>query len=302
MNSISALAASITKSASRQTWYTIRFLVDRQRVEQAYLAYAYFRWVDDHLDSVSSSGSERGDFIQRQESLQASCLRGESIRSHIPQEQMIIALLGGDPDGQGGLRSYFQNMMMVMAFDVERRGRLISQSELNTYTHWLAVAVTEAMHHFIGHDCPSPRDETRALAVTAAHIVHMLRDTFDDLRSGYFNIPLEVLEAHHITPRDVDSPAYRAWVQSRVKLARACFKSGNDYLNRVASLRCRLAGHAYRLRFETLLDTIQRDGFFLRPAYEEPGALSSGWGALSSALFLAKGSLWPVQPHPEGRP
>ena len=41
----STLASSITKAASQQTYYTIRFLVDRERVPDAYRAYAYFRCV-----------------------------------------------------------------------------------------------------------------------------------------------------------------------------------------------------------------------------------------------------------------
>ena len=52
----------------------------------------------------------------------------------------------------------------------------------------------ECIHYFVGHDDFSPRDETRYLAVAGAHIVHMLRDTFDDMQLGYYNIPREVLE------------------------------------------------------------------------------------------------------------
>ncbi|MGA8393069.1 MAG: hypothetical protein WB775_13160, partial [Burkholderiaceae bacterium] len=43
----------------------------------------------------------------------------------------------------------------------------------------VATAVTEALHTFIGHNQDTPRDETRYLAATAAHITHMLRDTFE---------------------------------------------------------------------------------------------------------------------------
>ena len=84
-------------------------------------------------------------------------------------------------------------MMAVMAFDADRRGRLISQAELNEYTHWLAVAVTEAMHYFIGHDCASPLGPTRYLAVTGAHITHMLRDALEDVEAGYYNLPAELV-------------------------------------------------------------------------------------------------------------
>ncbi len=51
-------AESITRSASKQTYYTIGFLVDRERVADAYRAYAYFRWVDDTLDEGFVSADE----------------------------------------------------------------------------------------------------------------------------------------------------------------------------------------------------------------------------------------------------
>jgi phytoene/squalene synthetase len=180
--------------------------------------------------------------------------------------------------------------MAVMSFDTGRRGRLVSQAELSGYTRCLASAVTEAMHYFIGHDCASPQDETRYLAVTAAHITHMLRDTFDDIQAGYFNIPREVLETNHLAPQDVHSDAYRVWVKGRVALARAYFKAGGDYLNRVESRRCRLAGFAYTARFEWLLNAIDRENYYLRPQYSERKSLSSGlrmsWHALASMINL----------------
>ena len=78
---------------------------------------------------------------------------------------------------------------------------------------------------------------TRDLAVAGAHIAHMLRDTFEDARAGYFNVPCEMLEASAIGPTDVHSDAYRAWVADRVKLARSCFDGGRDYFARVEAPR-----------------------------------------------------------------
>ena len=276
MRTISTLAESITKAASLQTYYTIRFLVDPERVADAYRAYAYFRWVDDALDAESASEEERGEFVQREKFLLESLYRGESIADTNPQEQMLVDLVHTDTDNNGGLHSYLFNMMSVMEFDVERRGRLITQNELDEYTRWLATAVMEALHYFIGHDCPAPRDQTRILAVSAAHIAHMLRDTFDDIRAGYFNIPLEALEANQITPQDVKSEPYRDWVKSRVRLARKYFKAGGEYFCRVGSVRCRMAGFAYRARFAWLLDTIERERFLLRPVYDERKSFVTG--------------------------
>ena len=284
------LAPLITKAASKQTYYTIRFLADRERVADAYRAYAYFRWVDDMLDAGSASASERIAFLERQKLLLGKCYRGESLQDATIEENLLIELVRHDPEKNSGLQSYLRNMMQVMDFDAKRRGRLISQSELNDYTRWLANAVTEAMHYFIGHDCFSPEDETRYLAVSAAHITHMLRDTFDDIQLGYYNIPREVLEPNHIGPQDVQSDAYRAWVKNRVLLAREYFKAGKAYFARVQNPRCRLASLAYIARFEWLLDTMEKEDYSLRPQYNERKSLGTGlrmsWLTFSSMINL----------------
>ena len=111
LQSLSTLAASITKISSLQTYYTIQFLVDRSRVAQAYQAYAYFRWVDDRLDAGSSSAFERSTFIQRQKSLLESCSRGETVAEACLQEQMLVELIRSDPQENSGLRAYLCNMM-----------------------------------------------------------------------------------------------------------------------------------------------------------------------------------------------
>ena len=278
------LAPSITKAASKQTYYTVRYLVDRDRIADAYRAYAYFRWVDDSLDTETGSGLERSAFIDRQKSLLETCYRGEAPRDADIQEMMLVELVRSDHERNSGLQCYLRNMMGVMSFDAGRRGRLISQLELNEYTHLLASAVTEAMHYFVGHCCYSPHNDTRYLAVTAAHITHMLRDTFDDVRAGYYNIPREVLVANHITPQDVQNDAYRAWVRSRVGLARKYFKAGREYLSQVQNPRCRLAGFAYTARFEWLLNTFEREGFGLRPQYNERKSFMTGLRMALSSL------------------
>lgn len=289
------IAESITRAASKQTYYTIRFLVDRERVVDAYRAYGYFRWVDDTLDAETMTGMERGAFIQRQKSLLEKCYQGEIPWDVDIQEQMLIDLIQGDDEKDSGLKSYLRNMMQVMEFDARRRGGSISQVELNEYTRWLATAVTDNLHHFIGHGEYSPRDETRYLAVSAAHITHMLRDTYDDLKAGYYNVPREVLETNGIGVKDVASDTYRSWVESRVQQAREYFKASKDYFARVQNPRCRLACYAYIARFEWLLDTIEREDYLLRPQYNERKSARTGiwmsWLTLSSMLHVRDTSI-----------
>ena len=288
-----ALAAGITRAASKQTYYTIRCLVDRNLVDDAYRAYAYFRWVDDWLDQGAHPANERLAFVKRQQALIDRNYRGEPLGDLAPEERLLADLIRRDTaNGKGhghssGLRAYIDNMMAVMAFDAQRRGRFVSQRELDAYSHWLAVAVTEALHYFIGHNATCPRDQTRYLAVTGAHITHMLRDALEDADAGYYNIPCEVLTASGISPWDVQSQAYGDWVKQRVHQARACFRAGRDYLARVENVRCRIAGYAYTRRFEVVLDCIEREGYRLRAQYPERKGRARGFEMIVSALWMA---------------
>jgi phytoene/squalene synthetase len=220
--------------------------------------------------------SERINFVERQTALIDRSYRGEWLPHLTDEETMLFDLIQSDRRKNSGLQLYIRNMLAVMAFDAERRGRLISQAELEEYSARLATAVTEALHYFIGRKCRSPQSRERYLAATGAHITHMLRDTLEDIKAGYYNIPREYLDSHGIDPHDVFSKPYRKWVQSRVQLAQVYFKAGRDYLARVENIRCRLAGYAYLARFEDVLAAIERDGFRLRAGYPESKSLGAG--------------------------
>ena len=271
-----SLARSITWRASRHTYTTIQLLADRDRVVDAFRAYAYFRWVDDQIDLYRTTEADRLAFVARQADLLDALYHKAEPERATPAEQMLIELIRKDPRADSGLACYLRNMMGVMQLDAGRRGRLITQSELDGYTRSLALAVSEALHYFVGHGRPAPQTSTRYSAVSAAHITHMLRDTMEDVAAGYFNIPAEALATERLAPEDVAHPAYRAWVQQRVARARRGFDLGKAYLAQVSSRRCRLAGFAYCARFEAVLDAIERNHYDLTALMRQPSALSSG--------------------------
>jgi phytoene/squalene synthetase len=256
-------------------------------VPDAYRTYGYFRWVDDWLDQETRPRQERLAFVARQTDLMNACYRGEPASALLPEETILVNLVASDRETESGLQIYIRNMMAVMAFDAERRGRLITQPELDEYTRWLATAVTEALHYFIGHRCASPHCAARYQAVSGAHITHMLRDTIEDAAAGYYNIPQEVLTAHQLKPLDVSAPAYCLWVKARVAEARQCFQAGRGYLAQVESLRCRLAGYSYMRRFEWVLSCIEREGYVLRKQYPERRERGRVVEMLGSALWQA---------------
>jgi phytoene/squalene synthetase len=289
-----ALARSITWASSRQSYYTARYLVDEDLVDDCYRAYSYFRWLDDIVDAPTSnevspwSSEGRIFFVSRQRELIERLYRNERPLNLTPQEEIIADLISHDRRENGRLQSFILNFLAIIEFDARRRGRLISQGELAWYSSRLGKAVTDAIQYFIGNERPYPTGDNHYLAATAAHITHMLRDLVEDTEEGYINLPREYLAEHGIHPQDVGSPPFRAWVQERVQQARACFREGKRYIEGLAVLRCKIAAHWYCARFEGLLDTIERDGYVLRARYERNGDLSTwfamAWLALSVTL------------------
>jgi len=316
------LASEITRQASKQTYTIFRYLTDRDRVFHAFRAYAYFRWLDDILDSPSQeplslyqpnqstyqSQEEKLNLVKRQRGLLEDLYQGVIPLDLSPPEELLVDLVQTDPDPESGLYLYLDNMMKVMEIDAERRGREITQAELDDYTDALAISVTEILHYVIGHDQPQPRTRDRYLAVKAAHISHMLRDVFEDTQDGYYNIPGAFLKEHGITPLDIQSDAYQLWVNKQVDQAREYFKTGLNYISRGKNFRRRLTGLAYAARFEWILQVIERENYTLREEYSDrkklPATLWMIWNiikSLSGSPFRKQNYIPLPQPEDQAR-
>lgn len=263
------LSRTITWAGSRQAFLTIRLLVDKALVDDAYRAYAYFRWVDDFIDSPIRSDSERTSFIQRQRDLVEHLYVDEQPPVLCREEEIDVDLINNDSGTNNGLQSYIRTMMDVMEFDASRKGRLISEQELTWYSDHLGKAVVDCIQYFIGNEYSYPHEPDQYKTAVAAHIVHMLRDMQQDISNGFFNIPGEFLQANGIQSGDVENQFLRDWVHDRVTQSRGLFKEGKAYLETTGVLRYRVAGHWYAARFEVVLDAIERDEYVLRSSYNK---------------------------------
>ena len=268
-NATAVLARSITRAGSKQAFYTARFLADKSLVDDCCRAYAYLRWADDVVDESEQSDDERTSFVKRQHDLIDSLYASQRPEYLVAEEEILADLVKHDRENDSGLQSFIRGIFAIIEFDAKRKGRLISQQELDWYSDCLAKAVTDGLQYFIGNGHVYPRGDSQYLAATGAHVAHLLRDTVEDTANGFFNIPREYLEAHGIGPDEVNSAAYQAWVRGRVQQAREHFRTGKRYLNTLDVLRCKLAGHLYCARFESVLDTIERDSYVLRADYRE---------------------------------
>jgi phytoene/squalene synthetase len=252
------LARWTTRAGSLHSYLIIRWFVDPELLDDAYRAYAYFRWMDDRLDTPDATPSERMSLLRRQTELLNEIRRGRPCLPQSAAEEWLMEIVRRDRPGHSGLRSYLDHMLAVMRFDVDRRGRTIRSEELAWYSGCLSQAVMDGLSYFVGHRLRYPPSGARLLAATGAHIVHMLRDAEEDVAVGYYNVPREYLTAHRMSPDDVSGPAYREWTRQRAALARRCFLLGKAYIGTLGSLRVRLAGYAHCARFERCLDRIER--------------------------------------------
>jgi phytoene/squalene synthetase len=262
------LAEDITWKGSKQTYWTIRLLVDRDLQEDCFKAYAYFRWADDVIDVELENRADRVAFMQRQRKLLKGAENGDLPPDLTAEERMLLELVGRARQGNPGLRSYIDHFMAVLEFDARRKGGKIHAQALEAYSAHLAIAVTDGIHYFIGNHQPSPMTEKRYLAVTAAHITHMLRDAKEDARAGYVNVPAGRLDGYIVGTDLPGGPEMSAWIKARVKLAREYFRQGEEYFDGLRMLRLKLAGLWYVSRYDFVLTTIEEDGYRLRESYE----------------------------------
>ncbi len=275
------LARAITWEGSKQAYFTARLLIDAGLKDDFARAYAYLRWADDVVDDSARSKAQGISFIGRQTRLIDMLYLGERPADLAAEEQMLATLIGNDRGTDSGLQSFIRNMVAIIEFDAHRKGRLISEQELDWYTERVADSVTDGLEYFIGHEYSHPAGADRLLAVKACHISHLLRDLLPDVEQGFINIPREYIQAHHIEPGDVGAHQFQEWVRDRVRLARGYFRAGKLYFDRMPILRTKAVVHWYCARFERVLDAIERERFILRASYGErrklPAVLKMLW-------------------------
>ena len=153
------IAKSITRSASKQSYYTAKFMVDMELVNDFYRAYAYFRWVDDIIDETPLSLEERTLFILSQRKLIDSLYKNEKTLELSRGEQIISDLIKHDKEENSKLQSFIRNMFAIVEFDAHRKDELISVEQLEWYSNCLAKSVTDGLQYFIGngHSYPSAK-------------------------------------------------------------------------------------------------------------------------------------------------
>ncbi|MCP4050274.1 MAG: squalene/phytoene synthase family protein [bacterium] len=269
------LAKKITFNGSKQTYYTAKIMSDKDKVDDFFRAYAYFRWLDDIIDESSWSREQKTAFIKRQKKLIDDLYQKKNINNLTEEEMILAELVNNDVQPDSGLQSFIRNMFAVIEFDTYRAGKLITEHELSVYTDYLAKSVINGLLYFIGNGYRYNDIDSRYKSAKAAHITHLLRDMVKDIKDGFINIPAEYIKDNNTGYNDMENEAFRLWVKERVDLARKYFIEGKHYLEELPVLRCKIVGYWYCARFERILNIIEKDNYILRPEYNKTGQFSN---------------------------
>lgn len=274
------LAREITYKSSLRTYLIIRLLADKCLVKDAFKAYGYFRWLDDQVDMYQKTKRNRVSFIDRQKQLIDACYAKKPVKPVCPEEKMIVELIASDPAQRGKdskLRSFILNFFAIIEFDAYRKNTFISQKELTWYSKTLAKAVTDGIEHFINHTYQYPDSPNHYKAAFGAHITHMIRDSLEDIPAGYINIPKEYLREYSLKPADSNAPALQNWVKQQADKARKELHLGKQYITKLRVLRGKLAASWYCCRFESVLNSVEKDKYKLRLRYNNANFCNYMW-------------------------
>ncbi|MHA2347187.1 MAG: squalene/phytoene synthase family protein, partial [Candidatus Hodarchaeales archaeon] len=260
---INSIAKSIVRKSNKLTYLIILLLVDKNLRKECFKAYAYFRWLDDLIDNNGAQNERIKVLINRQKVIIQQAYNDEKPNASSPEEEILIELIKGDKRDDSYLKSYILNFFSIIEFDSTRKGKNVSNQELKWYSETVGKAVTDCIFYFIGNHIAYPESENRYLAAEGAHITHMLRDYREDIKNGYFNIPIEFLTAKKITIDEINCEEFRHWVKERTILARLYFYDGKKYIYDLKIFRTKIAALWYCLRFEKVLDAIEKNSFDL---------------------------------------
>ena len=245
--------------------------MDRLRANVFFCAYAYFRWVDDIVDSEDASIDQKTTLLDRQRAWIAELYENpESLRvisSLTAEEQLLFFVIQHDlAGGKQALRLSISDMLRSIEMDATRRGRVVSSEVLTQ----IQMHRTRAFADFVStllHQRTLVGAENRLLVFAlACDEAHKLRDLIQDVTFGYFNISFEELREYEIDLNDLNCPGLREYVKDKVSSTRASFTRARRDLRHV-SATLRAACLIYGLRHLMLLKAIENDAYYLRFSY-----------------------------------
>ena len=204
----------------------------------SFLGYAYLRCVDDTVDSVQDAATSL-ELMAAQRGLMAAAYEG------ILEKEEVVAparyglpFFAWDRDRGAPLRAQFEAFLDTMEFDIRRRGRVPSASELDDYYLTTGGAFLRCLAYFATGEpeLPAPCLDLGSRAYLYADA---LMDLEEDLAVGLINIPPKAIEEYAIALEDPASGLER-WRPVRAAEILDYFQQAQATVSSIDSLSMRL--------------------------------------------------------------
>jgi hypothetical protein len=204
--------------------------------QYALLAFAYLKLfdnlVDEDADSVRAS-----DAFGTHRALAARIYAGEAPSPALPVVQQIGAFVFQFDRTNGcPLRRHLEDAVESMAIDIARRGKLLSEAEIDANLHLGGGGTLRACVWFAAPDLELPESLVNAICDAYMHADSLI-DLEHDLAFGLINVPAEAV-ARGVDPSHPDERLAQ-WARDEARRCRASFDAALDRLPEIPSWRVR---------------------------------------------------------------
>ncbi len=248
-------------SIQNHNWVThilVRMFCGRDDRAIAYRLYKYFRYCDDYIDDPERKPSDKLSFIFQQRDIVNNMYNGRS-----KNNSSLSAIIKYDRDHQNSFQKIFHEMFDVFEFDARRMNKVSNAKSLLDYSLKLSHAYTTLLVMFLKPEYKAHKQDIQL--AHGCHLVHMLRDYYEDQKLGYLNIPAE--EKSKLDLDNPESDTFRQWVKQRVSFIEEKLNNGKKTVIRTPFIRIQLIALLYCFRYETIIRQLKANGFQLKRNY-----------------------------------
>ncbi|NIM47528.1 MAG: squalene/phytoene synthase family protein [Candidatus Aenigmarchaeota archaeon] len=199
------------------------------------VCYAYFRWLDDIVDSVRLDPEVVRFKIKREHQFLELLYGEKETPEELSTEELFLAhLVRFDIQHAKNMQEDIERLLSALEFDAKRHGHICSKEEINRYIENNAIPyINIALKIFDVFDLPK---ENLYELGRCGFIIDYINDLKTDIELGYINIPKEELVAYRINLGDFNSAALRQWVQDKLDYLGNQISESENGLNRLSGL------------------------------------------------------------------
>jgi len=204
--------------------------------EYALLAFAYLKLFDNDVDEDADS-ARASDAFAVHRALEAKTYAGEPPDPALPFVQQLGARVFAFDRGNGSpIRRHLADAVDSMAIDIARRGKVLSQAEIEANLHLGGGGTVRGLAWFAAPGLELPEALVQELCNAYMHADSLI-DLEHDLAFGLINVPAEAV-ARGVDPFRPDA-RLAAWAEEQARLCEARFDAALARLPELGSRRLR---------------------------------------------------------------